>query len=269
MIVLLALFACGQPPRPCVDDAINLVDGPDPLACADAAVVQHLVERIAGRPLAANPRDSVYRDVASAFRADASGTRARIDDARDGVAVLSGLSGLDGARRRAGMEYEALHGDGLLAGWPPDVRTATAAAVSEWARSDEERVVLAESDIEGFLRYASLCREVQAGGALRLSISDRSVVYTALVKRFTEGTPDDRTAILAIGSGFWAAKGAWTDASYDVQQEFAHGAPLPPPMNATSVAYTLAIAAGDLPAHAANLHATLGPLSIQPAPEGP
>lgn len=269
MTLILALFACAQTPRPCVDDAKNLVDGAEPLTCADAVVVPHLVERIAGRPLTANDRDAVFADVAQAFRADPKATHARIEDARDGLGVLSGLSGLDGARRRAVMEYEALHGDGLLAGWPEDVRTTTARAVSEWARSDPERVVLAESDIEGFLRYASLCREVQAGGALRLSIADRSTVYSALVKRFNEGSEADRTAILGIGSGFWAAKGAWTDASYDVQQEFAHGAPLPPPMTANSVDYALAIVAGDLPAHAANLHAALGPLAIEPAPEGP
>ena len=98
-----------------------------------------------------------------------------------------------------------------------------------------------------------------------MSIGDRGVVYQALVKRFREGTFQDRTAMLAVGAGFWALKGDWTAASYDRQREFAVGAPLPPPMTGTSVEYALAIVAGDLPAHAANLHATLGPLNIVPA----
>jgi hypothetical protein len=226
-----------------------------------------LVEHLGGRPLSQIHREAVHRAMLAEARADPATSKTRMEGAATELAVLSGLTGIEGARVRSQHVHAALAGNGVFGDAPSDLGTVLAHAVSEWARSDEERLVLAESDIEGFLRYASLCREVQAGGPLRLSINDRGVVYQSLVKRFREGTSQDRTAMLAIGAGFWAAKDSWTAASYDRQHEFSLGAPLPPPMTATSVDYALVIVAGDLPAHAANLHATLGPLGIQPASE--
>lgn len=227
-----------------------------------------LITHLAGRPVSATDRAILRVGLVGEARADSAASATRMQGAAAELVELEHLSGIDGARIRGERVYEALDHKGVFADAPTEVGTVLSRAVSEWARSDEERLVLGESDIEGFLRYASLCREVQGGGPLRLSIGDRGLVYQALIKRFREGTALDRSSILAIGAGFWAARGDWKAASYDRQREFAVGAPFPPPMTVTSVDYALAIVAGDLPAHAANLHATLGPLSITPATEG-
>lgn len=224
-----------------------------------------VVTHLAGRPITDADRAILRGALVAEARSDAAVSTTRMEQAAAELVALEGLAGIDGARIRSEHTYAALARTGTFAGAPAEVGTVLGRSVSEWARSDEERLVLSESDIEGFLRYASLCREVQSGGPLRLSIGDRGVVYQALVKRFNEGTIQDRTSMLAIGAGYWALKDEWTTASYDRQREFAVGAPLPPPMTVTSVDYTLAIVAGDLPAHAANLHATLGPLAILPA----
>ncbi len=224
-----------------------------------------LITHLAGRPVAEGERELLRRSLVGEARQNRAASVARMEGAAVELIELERASGIEGARLRSERMYDALGRVGVFADAPPDLGTVVSQSVSEWARSDEERLVLGESDIEGFLRYASLCREVQGGGALRLSIGDRGLVYQALIKRFNEGTPLDRTSMLAIGAGFWAAKEDWRAASYDRQREFAVGAPFPPPMTVTSVDYALAIVAGDLPAHAANLHATLGPLAIEPA----
>ena len=257
--MLLALvLACVAPP-PCDDPA---------LTCDAMQPMVGVVTALAGRPLSNADRDLLRMSLVAEARADAARSATRMQAAASELAELDGVVGIEGARLRSEHTYDALGGHGVFEDAPAQVGTVFARAVSEWARFDEERLVLSESDIEGFLRYASLCREVQAGGPLRLSIADRGLVYQALVKRFREGTSQDRTSMLAIGAGFWAARGEWAAASYDRQHEFSVGAPLPPSMTATSVDYALAIVAGDLPAHAANLHATLGPLHVEPASAG-
>lgn len=262
-VALAALSACSSPPPPCERLDQTVVDGGP--SCAAIAPVEDAVEHLAGRPLPDAERRALYAALADDWQADPDGFPRRVagwSDVRDRLAALEGLRG---AVERGRMVYENLHGDGAFAHGNESVRTILGRAVSEWARDDGDHIVLAESDIEGFLRYASLCREVQSGGPLRLALSDRGGLYQALIARFRGGTTADREAVLGIGAGFWAARRAWIEASYDRQQEFARGAPLPPPMNATSLAYAEAIVAGDLPAHAANLHATLGPLAITPA----
>jgi hypothetical protein len=263
VIALLAL-GCGLwGPPDCTSDEVALAEaGGEALTCGEAAGVADYAELLSLRPLGSGDRNLLNAALASGWKADRAGTEAAIAEAAQVLAALKGSTGAEAAKLRSEEAWKLHQGEGTFAKLP-DVRTVVDRSVSVWAQKDEERLVLTEMDIEGWIRYASLCRQAQGGDAMRVSIADRLEVYNVVRDRFTSGTPADREALLAIGAFWPSISEAWEGASYEEQQAWIGSAPLPPPMTATSLGYFEAIIEGDVAGHARAVHVTLGPLGLQ------
>lgn len=243
----------------CTNPTDTVVDG---LSCADAEPAEIWVERLSGRALPSVQRSGLYEAIGAEYRADPEGTRRHLAAANAEVTALGLLTGTAGAEERSHRVWAALRSESVFPKDSAVVGTTLARAVSVWASADDEHLILSEADIEGYIHYASLCREVQAGGALKLSIADRVSAYDVVVRRFKSGTPEDRAALLSLGSSWASLHDRWQEVPYEDQQAFIKGAPLPPPMTASSLGYFEALTEGDVVGHARNLHATLGPLAI-------
>lgn len=251
--------ACERP-----DEVLADVAG-DVLTCEQAAPVEDYVEVLAARPLGSTDRGLLYAALRGAFTRDAAGTREAIAKSSAVVAEVTDLTGVPAAEWRASRGWEAVSGHGP---WPGDgdLGNLTARAMSVWAHDDEERLVLTETDIEGFIRFASLCREVQGGGAMRLSVADRVTVYRTVTERFDAADRDDQLGIVALGALWGAARDAWKAAPFERQQAWIQTAPLPPPMTATSLGYLEAVLDAGPARHARALTGVFPDLHLEPAP---
>lgn len=232
------------------------------MTCAHGQEVVDYIEMVAARPVAAHQSKRVIDTVAKAYRRDPAATEAKLASTRRYLELLRGAHGPEAGPLRSNIVYEALNGPGPFRpedGMPYSVLKA---AVAPWATHTEERLVLSEMDVEGWIKYASLCREVQGGGALVMSIGDRQGAYQVLVDRFDKGTAAERRALVSIGPFWQAVRSRWKGASYEDQQRWIAGAPLPPPMTGTSLEYIAAVLAGDVEQHAAFLHYSLGPFVL-------
>ena len=186
----------------------------------------------------------------------------KLEEVREAGVSLTATSGLGGAEGRAAAVYAAWAGTSLIAPARAELWGVQNRALAVWARHDGDRLALTEADIEGWIRYASLCREAQGGTVLRISVADRVTVYRMLVDRFSTGSRADRIGLAAIG-GYWTqVRDAWGSASYSVQRGWIDRAPLPPPMTASSLGYAEAVSEGDVSAHARVLIEQLGPFTV-------
>jgi hypothetical protein len=229
------------------------------LVCRDAGVARDWLERLAGRPLTAGDGPIVDRAIAEAFVADPGATRTWLAAMAARDAEIAALRDLAGAEARSTAVYEAQAGRSFVDASRSALWTVQKRALAVWAYDDADRLALTEADVEGWIRYASLCREAQGGIPLRISVADRVAVYRMLVDRFTHGTRADRVALSAVG-GWWSQiHKAWAAASYDEQRAWISAAPLPPPMTASSLGYAEAVFQGDVAIHARVLAGTLGP----------
>jgi hypothetical protein len=236
--------------------------GDDALTCADVLTVRDYSEVLALRPTTPADRRSIVFGLLDGYTADPIGTRAAVDRAGE---VLSGLRsevGAGAAEHRGSAAWSEVNGEGPLSA-NEKLRTVVVERLSVWFDDDEARLVLTEHDVEGWIRYASLCREAQGGGPLRVSMSDRVEVYRMLVDRYRAEPREGRLAILAVGAHWGGVRERWKAASYEQQQQWIARAPLPPPMSATSLGYIETLFNGDLGAHAAALHEVLGPMPLQ------
>jgi len=236
--------------------------GADRLTCGEAEVVPRWLVRISARDLNAGEKRLAIAEVGELFSADPTGTRAWLAAVASQGAALDGAVGLDGAEKRASAAWSAAKGEGIVGSDRADLWNLQRRALSIWTTDDAERLALTETDIEGWIRYISLCREAQGGDPMRLSIADRTTVYADLAASFRSGTREEKLAILAVGPFWPQVKAAWAAASYEQQQAWIAAAPLPPPMTATSLGYAEAIVQGDLRRHVAILHERLGPLEL-------
>lgn len=230
------------------------------LSCEEAGRGVAYLQLLAGRPLTDPQRDRILRAIVASFRKDPQGTRDWLEALRVEGRAVEGGAGMEGAERRGTRVWRAVAGDGFPE--HADLRAARDEALAVWARDDEERLALTEMDIEGWIHYASLCREVQGGGPLRLSLSDRVQVYRMVRTAFEEGSREEQIALLAIGPYWGQIREGWQMASYERQQAWIAAAPLPPPMTATSLGYLEAVLRGDLPRHAEVLHRQIGPFTM-------
>ncbi len=232
------------------------------LTCEQVDDVRVYLELLAGRPLQHNGTQRLPTALVQAFQRDPAVvadwlSRVRVEGRR-----LEQTSGLDAAALRSEEVWRAHRGEGIFR--EPDglVWNIQRDALSVWAWSDEERLALTESDIEAWLTYASLCREAQQAGVLRVSVADRVSAYRAVVDRFEAGDREEKLAMGALGPFWPQIRDRWQAASYEVQQGWARSAPLPPPMSATSLGYLQAIVDGDVVTHVAVVHIALGPLAL-------
>jgi hypothetical protein len=270
LTLVLVLLGCGGGVR-CDDPAQVVTEaGGQALTCAEATPVADYVEALAGRPLVAGDEGLVVGAVGERFAADPAGTRAWLGDVSAALADLRGRHGLDLAEVRSGRVWAAQAGQDLVRRSDGGAWNVQDRALSVWTKDDGERLALTEADIEAWIRYASLCREVQGGEPLRVSVADRVTVYQIVMDRFSAGDRATKVALSGFGPHWAAVKDAWQAASYEVQQRWIAAAPLPPPMTATSKAYLEAVIAGDLPRHVEILDEQLGPFRIDggaPPPE--
>jgi hypothetical protein len=255
----LALAGCGSTPTCTAGDVVLAQHEGSTLVCRDAGVAKDWIERLAGRPLTAGDGPVVDRAVADAFRADPAATRAWLAEMASRDAEIAALRDLAGAEARATAVYEAHAGRSLVDAGRSALWTVQKRALAVWAHGDNDRLALTEADVEGWIRYASLCREAQGGIPLRISVADRVAVYRMLVDRFATGTRADRIALSAVGGWWVQTDKAWAAASYDEQRGWIGAAPLPPPMTATSLGYAEAVFQGDVAAHARVLVESFGP----------
>jgi hypothetical protein len=174
---------------------------------------------------------------------------------------LRGLRGFEAAKRRTALLYEWKTGAGLL-GEESSVSRLFWSQVSVWAVEDSDQTVLTEMDIEGWIFYASLCREAQGGTPLRISVADRVTVYRMVEARFKDSRSGDRQALLAIGPFWGEIRRVWLRAAYEEQQSWIQIAPLPPPMTATSLGYFESVLERDLGLLVGSLHRELGPFEM-------
>lgn len=243
-----AVAVAGQEPAP-------------PLTCAQAQVAIRYVTVLAGRPMQRAERTLLLRDLRDAYRADPSGVRSDLDTMDATLAELRAVVGLEAARARSRRAWADLTTRGPFDRYPQGKR-ALAATVAVWASDDDRELVLTEADIEGWISYASLGREVQQGGPLKLSVANREGLYRELRARFRAGDEAEQIALVAIGPFWRGITARWQAASYEQQQGWAGAAPLPPPMTSSSLPYAEAVFEQPFPLAAAVLHEHLGPLRL-------
>lgn len=267
---LIALIAAGapacallEPPPTCPSDEGVLAEGPSgALSCGEAEAAVVYVEVLGGRGLAARERGIVLDALRDRFATDADAVRQALAGARAVTDDLAPRRGAAAGEARATRAWEAVQG---LGPFGPDfvtVGTELRRVMSIRAQDDEERLVLTEQDIEGWIRLGSLCREVQGAGPLRLSISDRVEVYRMMAAAFERQDRREQIATVTIGGTWWALRDAWKAAEYPHQQAWIRGAPLPPPMTATSLGYMEAVLGAPATAHLAAIEGVFGPLPL-------
>ncbi|HHO54593.1 MAG TPA: hypothetical protein ENK18_27890 [Deltaproteobacteria bacterium] len=261
-VALLALWSCGQT-IDCSNPETTIAEaGERSLTCHEAGWAIGWIELLAARPVSPGDRRLAYEALKSSFLADPGGTEAWLESLRVAGAELSLQEGLAGAEARATSVWRASEGRGLLSGASEELRAIQKRTLAVWSSDAEEELALAEADIEGWIRYGSLCREAQQGGALRISVADRVSVYRMIQERFDAGTRSEQIALSSMGPAWKRVPNAWRLASYHQQQTWIQAAPLPPPMTATSLGYAQALFDGDVTAHAAALHQELGPFTV-------
>jgi hypothetical protein len=135
-------------------------------------------------------------------------------------------------------------------------------ALAPWSTDTEHKLLLTEMDIEGWIKYASLCREIQGGSPLTLSVADRVVLYRQIVSAFEGKSREEQLSVLSMGPIWPSMQERWPGVTYEIQQAWVEAAPLPGPMTATSLGYSGAVFDEDLRSHALALHSAMGRLPL-------
>ncbi|MFM2162643.1 MAG: hypothetical protein RLZZ383_2155 [Pseudomonadota bacterium] len=258
--VSLGGTACGDAPV-CPAD-VGTVTPTSSLACAATRPAVAFAEQLAARPLTAAQARSLRLALAAWSEADPSAVEAELAAAAAVHHRLGTLRGPEAAAARMAAVDDLVHGDrGPFGGdLGASVRAPIADALAIWASSGG--LHLTEMDVEGWIRLASLCREVQGGTPLKLSIADRVSAYRAVVSSFEDADSATREAMLSVGPMWPAIKLRWQEGGYDVQQGWVASAPLPGPMEGVSLDYLGAVLALDRAALVRSVHQALGPLPL-------
>jgi hypothetical protein len=197
---------------------------------------------------------------------DPAALRKVIDQVKAAGRDLEPIQGPKGAEARAKAAWAAHREKGPIRPEHEGLWNIQRDAMSVWAWNDSDQLALTEADIEGWLTYASLCREVQNGGVLRISMADRVSAYRILVDRFEGASREERLALASVGPFWGQIRDRWQAVPYEKQQAWIGQAPLPPPLTSTSLGYLQVIVDGDVVKHAGSLHDVLGPFSLNRGP---
>jgi len=224
------------------------------------------IELLAGRSLQHNGTRHLPGVMLQAHQKDAAALRKVIDDAKVAGRALEPLPGPAGAAARATAVWAAHKEKGVIRPEHDELWNIQHDALSVWVWNDSDQLALTEADIEGWLSYASWCREVQNGGVLRISVADRVSGYRVLVDRFEGANREERLALASVGPFWGQIRDRWKAVPYEKQQAWIGRAPLPPPMTSTSLGYLQAIVDGSVVEHAASVHEVLGPFSLNRGP---
>jgi len=245
---VFVLWSCGSPP-PC-EQPKDFFPGSS-VECERLQPIQTEIETLAGRPLTRQQRGELY---ALLLQERPESVELLASDAQKRDELLKLV--VNPAETRSQRIWEAAQNpQGERALWQSKVYTV-------WATDPEEQLALTESDIEGWIRYASLCREVQGGDALRLSVADRATAYHRLIARFEKGNRAEQVAMVTIGAGWNDLRERWQAAPFEQQQAWISAAPLPPPMTTDSIGYFTAIVDSNPVSHAMALDEVFGRLEL-------
>ncbi|MEO0606305.1 MAG: hypothetical protein AAF211_33055 [Myxococcota bacterium] len=266
MIALLAgwLLGCGGPSVDCAapTDVLATVQNAR-LTCRRADWLVEYWELLRAAPLSAGDRRLVRKALVQRFGNDPSGTTGLLDRVRTAGSALASQWGSEATRARSTAIYDALHGTGVVSG-DGELGRLQARLLPVWGESKGARLVLTEADVEGWIRYASLCREIQGGTALRISVADRVSAYRVIRERFAGATTVEQAAMAALGAAWPQIEQGWLSADYAAQQGFAGVAPLPGPLETNSIGYLAEIVGGDVTGHVAALETHFGPFTVTP-----
>jgi len=235
--------------------------GDETLTCGDAATVRDYLQFLASRSLTANQMGRLYADLRKRHGSNPTKVRAQIARSIAITTESTQKSGLARAEYRSHAVWLARMEKGPFTQQHATEWDIFQNAVAVWARSDEQELALTEMDIEGWIRFGSLCREVQGGTPLRISLANREHIYHQMSRSFDTLQRSDQIGRVGIGMFWDAITLRWQSASYERQQSWIRVAPLPPAMNATSRAYMDAVM--ELPSgrSAEVLHSVLGPFA--------
>lgn len=262
---LLVWTACGPTAPDCATpDATFAEAGDRRLTCAEAAPIREAAELLKGHRLSDKDRAVLLPQIASEFRSDPEGLATRLRAASDLVAELRAARDAAAAELRATRAWEVHAGQHALVRNDEPLRTALASAMSVWTKDDREKLVLTESDIEGWVRYASLCAEASQRSPLKISVADRVGIYSDEKDKFLAADRPTKIAILTVGALWTTLHDAWPGVTYEQQQRWTAKAEFPPAMDATSLAYLDALLATDPASHASAITAAFGPLALGP-----
>ncbi len=261
-LLVALLTGCFSDRVQCTEpDQVIAEAGGDALTCGDTEVLIDWLEVLAARPVS-KQRSMAQAGLARRFERDPQGTRVWLADRARDRAELVAESGFDGAAKRSHAVWQLVNEQGPILPSDGALYEAADKAIAVWNTDDEDELALTEADIEAWILYGSLCRQLQGAGVLRISVADRVGVYATVGERWTYGSRTERVALASLGPFWHHVKNRWEGASYEKQQAWAKAAPMPPPMTATSLGYLQAILEGDLVGHGASIHGQLGPLSM-------
>lgn len=266
------LLGCGEPTVACEgpDQVLAEVAG-DRLTCGDAALVEGWIELLAGRPLQLNGRQRLPALLKQRFDDDPKGTRALVATLFEQGHALESTTRMKGGWARSKAVWAAHTGEGPIVEGDP-LWNLQRDALSVWAWNDDEQLALTEADVEAWIHYASLCRQVQGGGVLKISVADRVTAYRMVIDRFELGDRNEKLALVAIGPFWEAFRERWQASPYERQQKWIAATTFPPPMTSTSLGYFDAIVNGDVAGLATTFHDVMGPFALNRGPrrfEGP
>ena len=243
------------------EQAVEVVAS-ETLTCADVDRVRGYAEVLAARRIEKNQRARMASGLRARFVAAPKATRAELNDVASRVEELKGLTGQAAAAQRGRFVREWLDEQGPFSDAGAILRNPVSNAIASWSRPEGSPWVLTEMDIEGWIRLASLCREVQGAGPLRVSIADRETIYREMRARFRLLDHDQQLAVISVGPFWKGVQSRWQSASYVEQQAWIQTTPLPPPMTSTSLGYFQGVQELNPRRMADALHSNLGPFRL-------
>ncbi|MCA9570179.1 MAG: hypothetical protein KC656_20185 [Myxococcales bacterium] len=251
------LLACSSAPRVvCTDADTPIAEG---LACGDAMEATRYLRQLTGLPL---PGVDAAEAVLAAHTADPDAARVWLDGIRARAAILGAATGQEAGALRSHEVWAFTQGRAAVRSDDP-VGNLAASLVSVRITDDAEELALTETDIEGWITFASLAHEVRGKGPITVSIADRAAVYEMAVERFRQGDRAEKVALVSLGAFWPEVVRRWKAAPYAQQQRFIQAAVLPEAAATTSLAWVEAVLESDLVTNVDALHGALGPLALE------
>lgn len=261
MITLFTLLACSTSTTAptCGDDASPFVGT---LTCADAKAPARYIRLLAGKPLAPGSLALSIEYVRSRHAADPTATTTWVNTLSAEARALEQATGLEAAEMRSTALWRLLRGKGPITEADTDLWNLQDSTLSVWSTDDEEQLALTETDIEGWIRFASLGHEVQGQRPITLSIANKADVYRTTAARFKQGDRTEQIALTSLGVVWPEVTKRWKAAPYAKQQRVIQGGVWPAPTG-TGAGYVREVIEGDLVTNAYAVHQVLGPLHFR------
>lgn len=231
------------------------------LQCGQVEPLLELIDLSAGRPMDGTNRGQVFKAARSAWLKDPAAVERWLAEVGGVRLEFRDLRGAEAASRRTALLHAWASGGGVFGGESP-VSSILWKHVAIRAEDPADKTVLTEMDVEGWLYFASLCREAQGGNSLQISIADKLTAYRMIEERYQRSSTRERQAMSRIGPFWGPIRRTWKRATYEEQQSWIQIAPLPPPMTGTSLAYLEAVIEGPIVGLVDTLHLQLGPFEL-------